>query len=103
MKLLTLQDIKAHCRIDGTEEDSQLTMYGESAEDTLAQYLNRGKTVDDMLASLRTEYGKVPTPIIHAALMLVDVSYQYRSPINPANISLVPYAYDILVKPYVIL
>ena len=32
--------------------------------------------------------------------MLVDVSYQYRSPISPTNVSVVPYTFDILVKPY---
>ena len=69
----------------------------------MAQYLNRGKTAKEMVADLKSVYGHVPAPIVHATLMLVDVSYQYRSPINPANISLVPYAFDLLVKPYVIL
>jgi hypothetical protein len=33
--------------------------------------------------------------------MLVDVSYQYRSPVSAQNMSIVPYTFDLLVKPYV--
>jgi hypothetical protein len=32
--------------------------------------------------------------------MLCDVSYQYRSPISINNLSIVPYTFDLLVKPY---
>jgi hypothetical protein len=45
-------------------------------------------------------YGRIPAPLIHASLMLVDVSYQHRSPVSPQNMSIVPYTFDILVKPY---
>ena len=100
MKFLSLEYIKQHSRIDFDCEDGLLELYGDSAEDTLAQYLNRGKTVEEMVESLKEEYGKIPANIYHAALMLVDVSYQYRSPISPTNVSVVPYTFDILVKPY---
>ena len=100
MKYLSLEYIKQHSRIDYDCEDGLLEMYGDSAEETVAQYLNRGKTVDEMVADLKEVYGHVPAPIYHATLMLVDVSYQYRSPISPTNVSVVPYTFDILVKPY---
>ena len=100
MKFLTLDYIKQHSRIDFDCEDDMLELYGDSAEETLAQYLNRGKTVDEMVADLKAVYGHIPAPIYHATLMLVDVSYQYRSPISPTNVSAVPYTFDILVKPY---
>jgi hypothetical protein len=32
--------------------------------------------------------------------MLVDNSYKERSPISPQNMSSVPYAFDLLIKPY---
>ena len=32
--------------------------------------------------------------------MLVDISYTYRSAISPTNVSMVPYTFDVLVKPY---
>ena len=96
MKWLTLDKIKQQLRIepDFTMEDSLLTSYGEAAEETLLNYLNR--QYQDVIDT----WGQVPLPLVQASLMLVDVSYQYRSPISVTNISVVPYTFDILVKPY---
>ena len=96
MKWLTLDTIKAQLRIeaDFTAEDTLLGSYGEAAEETLLNYLNR--PYQDIIEL----YGKVPLPLVQASLMLVDVSYQHRSPISVTNISLVPYTFDLLVKPY---
>lgn len=100
MKFLTIEYVKQHSRIDYDCDDGLLELYCDSAEETLAQYLNRGKTVDDMVTDLEGVYGHIPAPLYHAALMLVDVSYQYRSPISPTNVSMVPYTFDLLIKPY---
>ena len=102
-KFLSLDDIKRQCRIDGDTEDSILTMYGQSAETTLAGYLgyvdeHNHPDVDAMLTDFDND---LPKPLYQAALMLVDVSYQYRNPISNQNISVVPYTFDLLVKPYV--
>lgn len=96
MKWLTLERIKQQLRIepDFHDEDSLLEMYGESAEEVLLNYLNR------TYAEVTEEYSGVPTPLQHASLMLVDTSYQYRSPVSAQSMSLVPYTFDILVKPY---
>lgn len=96
MKWLTLDMIKAQCRIeeDFTAEDDLLEMYGESAEDSILDILSR--TYEDLMEA----YGKIPLPIVQASLMLVDASYQYRSPVSQQNIYLVHYSFDRLVKPY---
>lgn len=96
MKWLTLEKIKWQCRIEPefTDEDELLEMYGESAEEVLLQYLNR--TYEDLIEV----YGHIPAPLCHASLMLVDVSYQYRSPVSTQSMSQVPYTFDLLVKPY---
>jgi hypothetical protein len=96
MKWLTIEDIKKQLRIEPgfTDEDMLLDSYGEAAEDTLLNYLNR--PYQDIIE----RYGKVPMPLVQASLMLVDVSYQHRSPVSVTNISLVPYTFDLLVKPY---
>ena len=94
MKFLTLDYIKQHSRIDFDCEDELLELYGESAEDTVMNYLNRSS------ADLIAEYGVVPTAIMHATLMLVDISYQHRSPVTTVNVSIVPYTFDMLIKPY---
>ena len=32
--------------------------------------------------------------------MLVDLSYQQRSPVSPVSMYAVPYTFDLLIKPY---
>ena len=102
MKFLTLKEIKAQCRIeeDFTLEDTLLESYGDAAEETVTQYLGRGKTVDDMIASLTEEYGGIPKSVVNAAKMLVDTWYQHRSPASQVSICIVPYTFDLLIKPY---
>ena len=102
MEIISLETIKQQCRIesDFTDEDARLISYGTSAEETLAQYLGRGKSVNEMVASLTDEYGKVPESIKNAALMLVDVWYQHRSPVEQVSMYAVPYTFDLLLKPY---
>ena len=96
MKWLTLSIIKAQLRIepDLHDEDVILESYGEAAEDTLQNFIRR--PYQDIVES----FGNVPQPLMQASLMLVDVSYQHRSPISVTNISMVPYTFDLLVKPY---
>lgn len=100
MKYLTIEYIKQHSRIDYDCEDGLLEMYGDSAEDAMVQYLNRGKTVDEMVADLKAVYGHVPAPIYHATLMLVDQFYQHHSTASPTQMYYVLYGFDFLIKPY---
>lgn len=97
MRFLTLDKIKAHLRLDdaqATAEEELLEMYGDSAENALINLLHRSYT------NIVEDYGEVPVALIHAALMLVDVSYQHRSPDASQSITLVPYTFDLLIKPY---
>lgn len=101
MKYITLEYIKAHSRIDelreNLEETDLVTLYAESAEQTVLNYLNRS------LEDLIDNYAEVPAPVMHATLMLVDLSYMQRSPISVQNLYTVPYTFDVLLKPYMIL
>lgn len=97
MKYLTFERIKQQLRLDDAQaemENDLLTMYGESAEEVVMNTIQRD------YQNIMETYGAVPAPIIHAALMLVDVSYQHRSPVSPQNMSTVPYTFDLLLKPY---
>lgn len=94
MKWLTLDYIKAHSRIDFNCEDDLLTLYGESAEDTVLNVIDR--TYDEVVSA----NGEVPAPLYHAALMLVEVAYTQRAPISQSNLYVVPYTFDMIVKPY---
>lgn len=94
MKWITLDYIKEHSRIDFDCEDDLLELYGESAETTVLNVINR--TYEEVME----KYGEVPTPLYHAALMLVETSYSQRSPISQVNLYTVPYTFDLIIKPY---
>lgn len=94
MKWLNIEMIHQHLRLDTSLEDTLLELYAESAEATVLQLTRR--TVDDLVE----EYGEVPRPLILASLMLVDLSYQHRTMASAQSMSMVPYTFDLLVKPY---
>ena len=97
MKILTFDMIKAQLRLDDEQacmEHDLLEEYGEAAEDAVLNICNR--TLEDVIE----QYGKVPAPLRHVARMLVDNAYKERSPISPQNMSVVPYAFDLMLKPY---
>ena len=97
MKFLTFEQIKQQLRLDdeqATAEQSILEMYAASAEDSVLNIIRR--SYDDVVET----FGSVPTPIKHAALMLTDTWYQHRAPITPGSVAMVPYTYDLLLKPY---
>lgn len=96
MKFLTLEQIKAQCRIeeDFTLEDSKLTLYGDSAEQVIFNMCQR--PYEDFIS----EYGAIPQDVVHAALLLVTASYEHNAAVSMQNLSMVPYGFDMLVKPY---
>ena len=95
MKWLTLPEIKEQLRIeaDFTLEDQKLTMYGDSAEEVLMEVTRR--TYDDFIEN----YGKIPTPIREASLMLVTASYETGSDVSLQQLYSNP-TFDMRVKPY---
>ena len=98
MKYLTFDMIKAQLRLDDEQAQAEhdiLELYGDSAEDTVLNLCNR--TITDIFE----QYGMVPKALVHATLMLVDNAYKERSPISPQSMSTVPYAFDLMLKPYI--
>ena len=94
MNYLTLAYIKAHSRIEYDSEDELLTLYGNAAEETVMNIC--GTTYQKMIQ----EYTTIPSAVMQATLMLVDLSYQQRSPVSPSSMYAVPYTFDLLIKPY---
>ena len=101
MKWLTLTLIKQQLRLeqDYHDEDALLDLYGGSAENTILQCTNR--TVDELKAMNPDDTDAIPADIMEASLMLVTVSYRYRTPIDMQNLSIVPYTFDLKIKNYV--
>lgn len=100
MKWLDLTTIKEHLRIEpeNTQEDRMLTIYGESAEKYVLNWLQR--SVDDLKAMNEDDNTKVPIEVLHASLLLVDLYYQQRSTLTPQALHVVDYGFDGLVAEY---
>lgn len=98
MQMITMEYIKAHSRIDeireGSAEESLLELYAESAEQTVLNYLERS------LEEIYELWGGVPAPVVQACLLLVDQSYQFRTPMTTMQLYRVDYSFDALLKPY---
>lgn len=97
MKFLTIEQIQAQLRLSDEQlalEQTLLEMYASSSEDAI---LNLCRTTYEEVLE---EYTTVPKPIVNAALLLVDHFYQNRSVVSLQNLSIIPYSFDFLVKPY---
>jgi uncharacterized phage protein (predicted DNA packaging) len=94
MKWLTIDWIKQHSRIDFDCEDKLLELYGEDAEETVLNLINRS------YEEVMELWGTVPKPLYVAALMLVEVDYNHRSPDAINNMYAVKYGFDTKIKPY---
>lgn len=74
MAVLTLDEIKAHLRLDGDEENAQLTLLSEAAEDYAAQYLGRSLPwLDELGAPVA-----VPASVRAALLLITGDLYENR-------------------------
>lgn len=95
MKWLTLEKIKAQCRIELNfhDEDEWLEDTGEAAEDSILELLNRSHE------DLYEVYGRIPAPVRRATLMLVDSAYQLRSKDVTQQLNDNP-TFAFLLKPY---
>lgn len=97
MEIITLEEIKAQCRIDSEDnsEDTLLTSYGDAAEQMVQNYIKRDS------ASLLEDYGEVPAPIRTAMLILVAQYYKYREASTQDAVNDVPWGIQTLLRPYV--
>lgn len=94
LAFLTLDDIKAQCRIVGNREDGILLRYGLAAERKLLKDIGRTQ------AEITQAEGCWPDDLTLAALMLCEQWYKYRSPVENVTLSVVPYGYEALYYPY---
>lgn len=98
MKWLTLDYIKAHARITHDIENEKISEMGEAAETAILNLLNR--TYEDLVE----QYGGVPKDIVYASASLV--AYWYGDGAESAGktqLSAIPYNFDFILKPYIVL
>ena len=98
MNYITLEQIKSHCRIDSDLEDEYLEVLGAGAEEAVLAILNR--TLDDLKEA---NGGDVPQMVVIATLMLVEQHYKERGVVSAGNLSAIPYNFDFMVKPWMVL
>lgn len=98
MEYLTVEYIKAHSRVDYDCEDDLIDLYGAAAEKAVINLL--GRSLDDLKAA---NDGLVPPDVIVATFQLADSLIRHRSPTEQVNLSSVPYGYDLMLKPYMLL
>ena len=94
MKYLTLEYIKDHSRICHNAEDRYLERIGAAAETAVLNLCRR--TIEDIYE----EYGEVPEDFKQVTLMVVEHLYTHRGPTENASASVVPYGFDMMLKPY---
>ena len=98
MEYLTVEYIKAHSRIDYNCEDDLIDLYGSAAESAVLDLL--GRSLDDLKEA---NGGLVPPKVIVATLEITDILLSHRSPIDNISKSIIPYNYDMFLKPYIVL
>jgi uncharacterized phage protein (predicted DNA packaging) len=100
MKWLELDEIKQQLRIepDYHDEDSLLERYGDSAESAILNIT--GRTYEELVDMNPLGENKIPADIWEATVMLVNMSYEHRSPVSMQNLYSNP-AFDMKIKPYI--
>jgi len=88
--MLTLEEVKRHCRIDHNDEDPLLLALIDTAIAACADYLNMLPA--DLVVA-------VPAPIKSAALLLVGALYENRESMGERPFHKNP-AFEALLNPY---
>ena len=88
--MLTLEEVKRHCRIDHNDEDALLLALIDTAIAACADYLNMPAA--DLVVA-------VPAPIKSAALLLVGALYENRESMGERPFHKNP-AFEALLNPY---
>jgi len=88
--MLTLEEVKRHCRIDHSDEDALITALMDTATAACADFLNMDAA--DLVVA-------VPAPIKSAALLLVGALYEQRESQGERPFHKNP-AFEALLNPY---
>jgi hypothetical protein len=98
LKYLTLEYIRSHSRIDYDCENEIIEKYAAAAENSILRLLNR--TIDDLMEA---NGGEVPDEVMVATMELTDNLIRHRSPIEQTALSVVPYNFDLMLRPHMVL
>ena len=108
LRVVTLDELKMQMRVDLEEEDAIIEAYGIAAEDTVASMTRRtleelaviGRAEDQLTGEVEDVAADFPARLKIAVLMLAAHWYRNREPVATVAMNAVPYALEVLVKPY---
>lgn len=107
LRVVTMEELKMQMRVDLEEEDAIIEAYGIAAEDAVADATRR--TLDELATIGYDEQGgegevdmkaHFPARLKIAVLMMAAHWYRNREPVAAVAVNAVPYAWEVLVKPY---
>jgi len=87
--MLTLPEVKLHCRIDHGDEDTLLQSMIDAATASVGDYINATEPLD----------ATAPAPVKAAALLLVGTLYAHREELIERPLSKNP-TFERLLAPY---
>ena len=90
---VTLEHLKKQCYVDSSDDDDYMTELIDVAEKAVEN------DIQQPLAYLAVD-GNIPTPLMHAILLIAANLYTNREPVAFANPQVVPYTLQYLIKPY---
>lgn len=88
LRILTIEMIKAHLRLDDDAPAEELQLYAESAETEALLFMERS------LESIYEEFGDIPADIKLACLCRVATAWKYREDITDRNLYRLPYTWE---------
>lgn len=109
-KYVTLNELKKQMRVDFEEEDDLIQTFGAAAEDSVLR--GTGRTDEELLqmgwkeehpdedAPEQLDEEFFPSRLKVAILILAAHFYRNREAVAGVAQNIVPYAYEVLTKPY---
>lgn len=94
---LQLETIKKHLNIDDafTEDDNYLMALGNVAETSVAKHID-----SDFYKIAQENDGELPSPLLHACLLLIGNLYNNREAVTYTTTVEVPLSYNYLLDLY---
>lgn len=92
--IITLDETKKHLNVDYNDDDNYILSLIEVAEEITQQH------IDLSLDELTEKYGKIPTPIKQAMLLLIGNFYMSRESITLTSVNQIPNSYEYLLSLY---
>ena len=97
--MITLDEIKLHCRIDHDADDSLLEKYKDAAREATSKYISR--PLYDTSVPDDAEDGIVINRAMELAMLLMVAHwYAHRESVSETSMSEVPHGVHALLQPY---